>query len=206
MNRLFSAGVVVLASGLAATSSINEAVAQQSSTTFVCGSSPLTNGQVVPTTVAKTQRGDVSVIRWVSSWATDSGFTPQKRCEIVSGKFQEFYSQGLLNYLTTDRVDGMPVICPATTQGGSCDGRVLFTLQPGADGPQTLQRLLEVRKGAASDALLETSSRVWIDMNSFLSEADTLGSAPAPAVVDPALTLDETAPATQQQPESNPLW
>lgn len=109
---------VLLATVITGTSSffLKEAAAQ-GTTTFVCGTSTV-DGKVVPTTIAKTRRGDVPVIRWVSTWSTGSGFTPQKRCEIVSKSFQTYHEAGQLNYLTTGRVNGQAVICPAITQGG----------------------------------------------------------------------------------------
>jgi Circadian oscillating protein COP23 len=106
---------------------------------FYCGK----NGNV-PTTMAKTSRGDVAVIRWVSKDVFGEAYPPEVRCSIVSEKFQSFYQDGTLDFLTTGVVNRMPLICAAQAQDGPCNG-VLFTLKPGDNPGRTLKRLLDVR-------------------------------------------------------------
>ncbi|MBR8826403.1 MAG: COP23 domain-containing protein [Gomphosphaeria aponina SAG 52.96 = DSM 107014] len=138
----------------------------QSGTKFVCG-----YWQGVPATIAQTPTANVPVIRWVSNHFEDSGYTPQTRCEIVSNKFQEYYNNGTLNYLTTGIKNGYDIVCAAQYDGGSCVGQ-LFTLKPGSNPNQTLQDLMAVRL-QASGPLNESSGRVYIDMNEYLQEATT---------------------------------
>ena len=134
--------------------------------TFVCSAS---NG--IPTTVAQTSRGKVAVIRWSSDYFSGSGWTPQKRCQEVSKKFQNYYQSGALNYLTTGIMNGQPVICIAKREGGGCSG-LLFTLkrERNVTPAQKLQQLLAVRV-RASGPLNESSPRVYIDMKEFLKTA-----------------------------------
>ena len=76
----------------------------QSSNRFFCGKSrnPVT-GDETPTTIARTQRGNVLMIHWKSTVFVNSlnDFTPESRCLEISRRFQAFYSQGNLSYLTT---------------------------------------------------------------------------------------------------------
>jgi len=37
----------------------------------------------LPTTVAQTPNGTVTVIRWISTYFNEAGYSPQKRCEEV---------------------------------------------------------------------------------------------------------------------------
>ncbi|HEY9828901.1 MAG TPA: COP23 domain-containing protein, partial [Stenomitos sp.] len=76
---------------------------------FVCGTS-----QGYPATIALTPRGSVPVVRWSSGYFGSAGFTPQHRCNLVSAKFQKYYENGTLNYLTTGWVNRQPVVCVAT--------------------------------------------------------------------------------------------
>lgn len=66
-----------------------------------------------------------------------------------------------------------------------CDGRVLYTLQPGADPGKSLQNLLNVRKGANSGPLSETNQRIYINVSSFLEEAPTIEQTPSAVQNDP---------------------
>lgn len=140
--------------------------AQAGSNNFFCGRS-----QGVPATIARTSRGDVPVIRWVSTQFANSGYTPQKRCQIVSQKFQQYNNDGTLKYLTTGWKNGNSVVCVASYQGGSCSG-VLFTLKPGQNPNKTLRQLMAVRT-RASGPLNETEERVYIDMEQFLQDSPT---------------------------------
>lgn len=141
---------------------------------FVCGTS-----QGYPATVALTPRGSVPVVRWSSNYFGSSGFSPQQRCKIVSAKFQQYYQNGTLNYLTTGWANRQPVVCVAAHKGGPCSD-VLFTLKPGSDPYTTLTRLMQVRVRAsgplnesASSAPVEPSiaDGRYVDMNAFLDAA-----------------------------------
>ena len=145
---------------------------QAQNTTFFCDTS---NG--VPTTIAQTPRGKVPVIRWVSSHFSSSGYNPQRRCEEVSGRFQTYYSQGTLNFVTKGRMNGQNVVCVASTNGGPCNG-LLFTLKPGENSSTVVQRLFDVRSGA-SGPLNESTERYYLDMNNYLNTAPVEGGSSA---------------------------
>ena len=140
---------------------------QAQGTTFVCRS--IDN---VPTTVAETSRGSVSVIRWASHYFTGSGWTPEARCQEVSQRFQTYHQAGSMNYLTTGRMNRQPVICTSDRQGGACQN-LLFTLKHTSNPGRTLQELMEVRVQAAGP-LNETTSQVYINLNDFLDTSPLL--------------------------------
>ena len=100
---------------------------------FVCGST-----QGAPSTNAvKPDGGQVPVIRWTSNTFTSAGWSPQRRCEEVSKRFDTYFKQGRLRYITTGRMNSLPVICTATRHAGRCDG-LLYTLKPGQNATATL--------------------------------------------------------------------
>jgi hypothetical protein len=153
---------------------------------FMCGTS-----KGYPATMAMTRRGPVPVIRWTSNYFGSGGYTPQARCGIVSNKFQQYYKEGTLNYLTIGTANKMPVVCVAKTKGGSCDG-VLFTLKPGSDPWKTLTKLMNVRAQASPVVLNESASSAppaanvvedkYVNMNAFLDAApvETLSNSTTP--------------------------
>lgn len=173
-------------------------------TTFECST---ING--VPTTIARTSQKQVAVIRWVSDFGSEAGFTPQKRCQLVSARFQEYYTQGKLNFLTTGRKNGQNIICIAETQGGNCTGQ-LFTLKPEANPGETLKNLLNVRTGAGGP-LNETNDRVYIDMNQYLRDAIALAIDPSTDLSTPNNPPNNQAASEPKpnleptQPQPNPL-
>lgn len=140
-SRLFMSTLAISAIALVGTLTPHQkAIAK--ATNFVCGS-----WQGTPATLAQTANGNVPVILWKSDYFTGSGYDPQTRCQIISEKFQQYYSDGRLKYLTTGRENGMNVICAAKSNNGGCNG-TLFTLKPGSDPGKTLQDLLAVRDRA----------------------------------------------------------
>jgi hypothetical protein len=142
---------------------------------FYCGK----NGNE-PTTIARTSRGDVAVIRWVSRDVFGEAYPPEVRCNIVSEKFQSFYQDGTLDFLTTGEVNRMPVICVAQAQNGPCNG-VLFTLKPGGDPGRTLKRLLDVRIRSSGPLAESSATRVYINMKDFLDKAPVVSATPMKA-------------------------
>jgi hypothetical protein len=165
---------------------------------FYCGTS-----QSVPTTMAKTSRGEVSVIHWISSLGED--YTPEKRCKIVSEKFQAFYDDGTLNYLTTGTVNRQPVICAAQQENGPCSG-ILFTLKPNSDPGRTLQRLLSIRDRAPGTVLNESTPQIYINMADFLNTAPIeTGQLPVDEL-NPEPTQRESIANPVSMPSENGIW
>jgi hypothetical protein len=131
-------------------------------TSFFCGAC-----DGVPITFARTAKGYIPVIRWVSEQFSSSGYTPQKRCQEVSARFQTYYNSGTLNYITAGRMNGQPVVCVADRAGGRCSG-LLFTLKPGSDANSTVRQLFDIRNRGAGP-LEEVYARIYINMNDYLN-------------------------------------
>ena len=132
---------------------------------FVCGSS----SGVPSTNAVKADGKQVPVIKWTSNVFDSAGWSPQRRCQEVSARFDQYLKEGRLNYLTTGRLNGVPVICTAQSRGGACDG-LLYTLKPGQNATATLQNLLEIRVKARGP-LNETSSRLYVSLDELLNTA-----------------------------------
>jgi hypothetical protein len=163
-------------------------------TTFFCG----TNTQGIPTTYARTKRGNVPVIRWVSWDMATSGYTPQQRCQQVSGRFQTYKNNGTLNYITTGIINRQSVVCVSDTKGGGCQG-LLFTLKPGANASRVLQQLFNIADGTATSPLYE-SSRVTsgsqtettsIDVNQFLNNTPVESASDTTPITQPEVASPE---------------
>jgi Circadian oscillating protein COP23 len=145
----------------------------QSNARFFCSAivNPAT-GEKTPMTLAKTQRGNVEMIRWKSTFFKNgvNDFTPMSRCTEVSRRFQDFYNQGILAYLTTGKMNAQNVICVAEEYGGPCSG-LLLTLEPKDNPQQVLQELMNVRTRASGGPLTRGSSSAYFDVEDFLETA-----------------------------------
>jgi hypothetical protein len=115
---------------------------------FICGKDARgVSATMVESLSAK--RPAVSVIRWTSAYFSGSGYTPAKRCEMVSKKFQDAYTKNPNFVFTTAILKGEPVVCSAASRGGACE-TMLYTIKRGAQDPIiTMLRLEKVRAGAA---------------------------------------------------------
>ncbi|MGL5134802.1 MAG: COP23 domain-containing protein [Planktothrix sp.] len=127
----------------------------------------------IPTTFVKNTRGTFPVIRWVSRIFDDAGYVPETRCRQVSSKFQQFQKRGLLNYVTTGRVNNQPVICVSNAQDGPCLG-ILFTLKPNQNANRTLQQLFDLRANASAGALEESNGRLYLDLSEYIQDQGSI--------------------------------
>ncbi|MCS6782426.1 MAG: COP23 domain-containing protein [Gloeomargarita sp. SKYBB_i_bin120] len=139
--------------------------------TFYCGTS-----QGAPATLVRSGNRVVPIIRWTSDAFAESGYSNERRCQEVSRRFQAYYDDGSLSFITTGRMNGQNVICVARSHGGPCAG-LLFTLKPGTNPTRVINQLFNIRT-RASGPLNETTARPYVDFNEFLQEAE--GSEPTP--------------------------
>ncbi|WP_052035220.1 COP23 domain-containing protein [Xenococcus sp. PCC 7305] len=115
------------------------------SMTFRC--QPDNSANSIPTTYAVTPDGTKPVIKWKSDYFEQSAYTPMRRCNEVTERFNNFYSQGMLQDLTPGWVNKQPVVCATL----SCtEDTLLFTLRPDQDPDQVLQELFANRQGAST--------------------------------------------------------
>ena len=171
-----------LSPGFIAPSSTEAAQAQNPSSAggirYVCGK----DKDGTPTTVAKLPNADVVVIKWMKSMGD---FNPQKRCEIVSGRFQTHAQNRTLKFITSGTMNGQQVICVAGQRNGGClsDG-LLFTLRPGENPRRFLVGLLNLSKYAGAPPLInncyakpnfDLNSDIYIDIAHFLYQCPSDG-------------------------------
>jgi Circadian oscillating protein COP23 len=156
-----------IAIALAAIATASQA-SYASGTSFYCGQS---NG--VPTTYARTQDGKkVAMIRWVSSNGLPPNWTPQRRCQEVSRRFQKNYDNGSLRYIATGSLNGMPVVYAAASEGDPCtESNILFTLKPGSNANSVVKTLLDRRGLAAGNPVTVRGGRtpIFVDVDAYLN-------------------------------------
>lgn len=158
--RSLLSGAVMLVMGATMNLPSNAQGTRRAPGEFFCSSS---NG-VPATLVQHPQRGEVVFIRWTSDYFDNSGWTPQRRCEEVSARFQSAQQRQILTYIVPDQMNGYGVVCASKDKDGSCE-QMLFTLKRGANAQRVIQQIEDVNRDANADALdqsgrgLERNSR-----------------------------------------------
>ncbi|MGK7903134.1 MAG: COP23 domain-containing protein [Hormoscilla sp.] len=126
-----------------------------------------------PATFGRSTRGSLALIRWESNFFTDAGYSPEKRCEIVSAKFEKYRLEGILNYITTGKENGQRVICVSRDYGGRCQG-TLWTLKKDDDASDLIDQLFKVGHLSGVPPLSQSSdgsSQFYIDIDEILRKA-----------------------------------
>ncbi|WP_017317804.1 COP23 domain-containing protein [Mastigocladopsis repens] len=176
LTRVTKSFVIASLGAIAAIATINQK-SYANDNKFFCGQS---NG--APVTMVRTSRGNEPFIRWVVKDFSNSGFTPQKRCEMVSARFQRYYDNGTLYITSRNDSQGYPVLCIADRKGGSClPDNVLVTLKPGTDTGRVLRQILDFRRGAdvkpveLSGSHYESYSDgdLYVDVKQLVDQVDT---------------------------------
>jgi hypothetical protein len=149
----------------------------QADVKFYCGQSynPLSKTHIPTTLVAVPGREKpVGLIQWKSEYF--SQYTPQKRCEMVSPKFQAAYTAGKLSYFATGkhRKTGQNIVCGLASAEETCedDSNLLFTLKPYSSGKLVLSQLMGIREGKGGGPIPQSSGeREVVDVQAFLNSS-----------------------------------
>jgi len=180
----------------------------QAQTRFEC-LLPVTGPHVgVPTTYVKVGSNERKpVIRWVSGYSSGSGYTPQQRCLEVTRRFNTLDARPRgIDIITTGYLNGLPVIySPSHGREGANSSNLLFTLKKGENATEKIQQLFDLREGASSNPLFESSSdSATIDFSKFLESVPVetnlaTGSSSSP--------VPETSPEqSPQKPSGGSVW
>lgn len=131
--------------------------------TFFCGRH---RGEIA--TMARTRSINIAIVLWRSEHFSDSGYTPERRCQMVAIRFQTNHDNGNLKYVTTGTLDRSSIVCAVREKGGECDGH-LFTLMPNADHNQFIT--ITVERGDSSDEIYTfIEGRGYFDINKYIED------------------------------------
>jgi Circadian oscillating protein COP23 len=149
LSALLAVGLVVTTIDRASA----EAATPDSQTTakFYCGTAkdPSSNDRELPATLFT--NAEVPEPRAIIIWKSEyfgSKFDAQKRCEIVSPKFQTAIEEGRTNITSAlDKQSGQGIICALANQNEVCDrSKMLYTLKSNRDAQVTIDRLESILK------------------------------------------------------------
>jgi Circadian oscillating protein COP23 len=144
---------------------------------FYCGEiSDKASNKKIPATIAyiPQRKANVQIIAWKSNFIPQ--WDAQKRCNTVSPKFQTFYENGRLNYLTTGENAGYDIICAAVETGRSCKAEdQLFQVKANSDPEAVLKGLTGLIEGASSKPIFQSSGeQIYVSMEDLLNKAPAI--------------------------------
>ncbi len=147
-----------------------------------------------PAMIAKhPQRGEVTLIVFVSKYFSASGWNPQRRCEQISYKFQLNSEKGHLRKVIASWYNNLMVFCASEDQSveyvsGCEDDRVLMTLRR-QDRPEVLlEELRGLKQGKKVSPLYHSQQDIV--------EVDEINNI---YVVDMEEWVDHAAPTVQEE-------
>jgi len=122
------------------------------------------------TTVASRSGKSIDLFVWDSNRFASSGYTNERRCDLVSKRLQS-YSFGKLrqDQLTHGIMNGEKIICTALSKDSGCN-KLVYTLHPEDNARDKLQAVLGLTKGNVSASIHETSERLYVDINNLFDE------------------------------------
>lgn len=158
----------------------SEATYSKDRVTFYCGEIlDQASGENIPTTIAYVpqRRANIAIIAWKSNYIPQ--WDAQKRCETVSPKFQAFYEDGRLEYLTTGENQGYDIICAALEKGQPCKAEdQLFQVKANNDPEAVLTGLTGIIEGTSSEPIYQSSGdQTYVSMEELLNAAPAIESA-----------------------------
>ncbi|MBD2139748.1 hypothetical protein H6F32_19855 [Anabaena sp. FACHB-1237] len=133
------------------------------------------SGEKIPTTLAWSpeRQAHLLFIAWKSEAFSRSQWTPLRRCQVVSEKFQKFNESGFLNYLTVGKVMNLPVICAVKNTEETCNSNnQLFTLKNGTDPKLVLEQLVNISQGKVGRPIYQSSGgKIYLNVSNYLENA-----------------------------------
>ena len=131
---------------------------------FFCGTE---GGQ--PATIARLPEKDGNTpLKTLIIWKIDDfkGYPPEKRCRLVSQKFQDNQNTGHLKYIVSGKTNGWPVLCASKQNYNyivDCPGpNVLMTLLQGDDSQEMIRKLQQINTGDSNTALRHSSDKALV--------------------------------------------
>ena len=164
-----------------------------------------TNHQGYPTTLANTQRGIIELIVWKKEYFSNSGYTPERRCQEVTSRFQQHSDANNLRYISTGIKNGYKVICVSDESGNCQPNGLLITIQHDNDPERVMRDLFDLATRSSSGGInlsgrgVDGAISKVSDRNNSLKERIDLDRflAASPVINDRVNNSDNNAPKNE---------
>lgn len=124
-------------------------------------------------TFTRTEDGqNRKIMGWTSTYFP-SQYSPKKRCQEVSTRFQRNYDNGTLKKIASGIVNKETVICSGSDSNTVCNsGNLLFTLRQGTNGREVANRLFNRQALAGAEIMNQNSDTddIMFDFDTYLNK------------------------------------
>ncbi len=185
-QRLCSVAIAATTVAIALNATPTYSQSEPNKVTFLCRNvKDSASGEKIPTTVAwiPERQAYVQIVGWKSDYFKESGWDGARRCQTVTPKFQKFYDEGNLKYLTAGDVkDEEQAICAIRNPGEQCnETNQLFTIKPHEYSDVVLERLMGVLKGKYNQPFYQSSGdQTYVSVNDYFRKTVAIDSAMMP--------------------------
>ena len=133
----------------------------------------------IPATLAYVpqRKATIAIIAWKSNYIP--AWDARRRCETVSPKFQAFYEDGRLNYITTGINNGYDIVCAAIESGKPCKPEDQLFQVKATDNPEAvLKGLIGIIEGTVSEPIYQNSGdQIYVSIEELLKNAPAIEEA-----------------------------
>ncbi len=125
-------------------------------------------------TIAHNNRGPIDLIQWQSTYFGPQ-WTPERRCSVVTQRFQKFSDAKILRFVSYDQLNNYNVLCILATQKSqNClQDSLLLTLERKDDPVQVLTSLFD------TDVIILRGSKPVVDIDNILQTRPLRSDDPA---------------------------
>ncbi len=95
-------------------------------------------------TIAHTARGPLPLVIWEST-SFGAQWSPLKRCQTVSSRFQKFSDMDQMQYVSTGVVNSSNVLCVSGANGNCLQDGLLITLEASDDPVTVLEKMFDFK-------------------------------------------------------------
>ncbi|WP_330203048.1 COP23 domain-containing protein [Cyanobacterium sp. Dongsha4] len=151
-----------------------------------------------PITVVDTTRGRIQLIVWQSDYFRASGWTPEKRCQEVSKRFQRFSDNDTLRFIANGTINKYKVICvsPKSSDIVCQEQNLLMTLEPKDNPVEVMRQLFE--DAVKIGAMPIRRSQAVLDLDKYFAVAPLM-DAISPIQKPPLIPEEKKPPQKPSQ-------
>lgn len=204
MNKYLRAPLTALAVALSVSSFsvVNSQPVAAQAQEFFCGSRWRKEGDVgYPATMVRHRNGSTPIIIWTEKSRINNIWTPLRRCQAVSQRFEELNRQHKLHTLAVGKVNNQSVICGLGLGEGSCNSNnTLLTVTDGKDPERLLDELLNTRTNASGAEVYLSGN----DVGRVVIQKDSDGV--VRVSMEDIIRAHLSVPSRESQPQPESIW
>lgn len=106
---------------------------------------------------SRTERGNINFLNFTQDVSED--WTTNKRCTEVATRFQRYYDNGIMRFVSAGYINSQPALCAVVEKGEACSSNnLLVTLPTNTDPIKAARQLMDTR-GLANGRVIAVNGK-----------------------------------------------